>query len=79
MDTGEHEGVATKEIDTGPNAVDYSRDRWEGSDVSEAEIEWLYRSRRILEGVACRIPRDEREPVVEPVVVAGLRLFPDVP
>jgi hypothetical protein len=33
-----------------------------GSNVTEFEIDWLYRSRRIPEGVACRIPDDEIEP-----------------
>jgi hypothetical protein len=37
-----------------------------GSDVTEAKIEWLYRSRRIPEGVTCRIPEGELEPVVRP-------------
>jgi hypothetical protein len=32
----------------------------------EAEIDWLYRSRRITEGVTYRIPGDELEPVVNP-------------
>jgi hypothetical protein len=56
----------TGEPEAGPSSTDYLRGRWEGFDVSEAEIQWLYRSRRILEGVAFRIPGDEREPVVEP-------------
>ncbi|KAK1679566.1 hypothetical protein QYE76_040414 [Lolium multiflorum] len=33
-----------------------------GSNVTEFEIDWLYRSRRIPEGVSCRIPDDEIEP-----------------
>ncbi|KAK1683551.1 hypothetical protein QYE76_044399 [Lolium multiflorum] len=37
-----------------------------GSNVSEYEIDWLYRSRRIPEGVTCRLPGDEIEPVLEP-------------
>ncbi|KAK1601845.1 hypothetical protein QYE76_007543 [Lolium multiflorum] len=37
-----------------------------GSSVSQYEIDWLYRSRRIPEGVSCRIPGDEIEPVLEP-------------
>ncbi|KAK1603016.1 hypothetical protein QYE76_007724 [Lolium multiflorum] len=37
-----------------------------GSSVSEYEIDWLYRSRRIPEGVSCRIPGDEIEPVPNP-------------
>ncbi|KAK1604259.1 hypothetical protein QYE76_027932 [Lolium multiflorum] len=37
-----------------------------GSNVTEYEIDWLYRSRRIPEGVTCRIPGDEIEPDPEP-------------
>ncbi|KAK1665773.1 hypothetical protein QYE76_053932 [Lolium multiflorum] len=37
-----------------------------GSSVSEYEIDWLYRSRRIPEGVTCRLPGDEIEPVPKP-------------
>jgi hypothetical protein len=66
MDSKEQDIVVTKEIDTGPSAADYSLGRWDGSDVTNAEIEWLYRSRRIPKDVACQIPRDERMPVPEP-------------
>ncbi|KAK1693858.1 hypothetical protein QYE76_010555 [Lolium multiflorum] len=37
-----------------------------GSNVTEYEIDWLYRSRRIPEGVTCRIPGDELIPDPEP-------------
>jgi hypothetical protein len=37
-----------------------------GSDVTHAEIDWLYRSRRIPEEVFCRIPGEEREPEPQP-------------
>jgi hypothetical protein len=40
----------------------YTRGAWKGSDVKEAEIDWLYRSRRISEEVFCRIPGKEVEP-----------------
>ena len=67
QETGEHEEEAGgQEQEAGPSSAAYSRGRWEGSDVSEAEIQWLYRSRRIPEGVVCWIPGDEREPDVEP-------------
>ncbi|KAK1558129.1 hypothetical protein QYE76_008306 [Lolium multiflorum] len=39
-----------------------TRGAWMGSNVTEFEIDWLYRSRRIPEGVSCRIPDDEIEP-----------------
>ncbi|KAK1686252.1 hypothetical protein QYE76_047100 [Lolium multiflorum] len=37
-----------------------------GSDVTQAEIDWLYRSRRIPEEVWCRIPGEERQPKPQP-------------
>ncbi|KAK1696518.1 hypothetical protein QYE76_013215 [Lolium multiflorum] len=37
-----------------------------GSNVTEYEIDWLYRSRRIPEGVTCRLPGDEIEPEPQP-------------
>ncbi|KAK1605728.1 hypothetical protein QYE76_029401 [Lolium multiflorum] len=45
---------------------DKTRGAWRGSDVTQFEIDWLYRSRRIPEGVICRLPGDEIEPVLEP-------------
>jgi hypothetical protein len=36
---------------TGPNLTAYTRGAWRGSDVSQAEIDWLYQSRRIPEEV----------------------------
>ena len=52
--------------DAGPNLAAYTRGAWKGSDVSQAEIDWLYRSRRIPEEVSCRIPGNEREPAPHP-------------
>ncbi|KAM0895906.1 hypothetical protein ACQ4PT_023558 [Festuca glaucescens] len=52
--------------DAGPNLAAYTRGAWKGSDVSQAEIDWLYRSRRIPEEVFCRIPGKECEPTPEP-------------
>ncbi|KAK1692188.1 hypothetical protein QYE76_008885 [Lolium multiflorum] len=43
-----------------------TRGAWKGSDVTQHEIDWLYRSRRIPEGVSYRLPGDEIEPVLEP-------------
>ncbi|KAK1677619.1 hypothetical protein QYE76_038467 [Lolium multiflorum] len=43
-----------------------TRGAWRGSDVTQHEIDWLYRSRRIPEGVSCRLPGDEIEPVLRP-------------
>ncbi|KAM0900836.1 hypothetical protein ACQ4PT_020399 [Festuca glaucescens] len=44
----------------------YTRGAWKGSDVKQAKIDWLYRSRRIPEEVFCRIPGKELEPAPEP-------------
>ncbi|KAM0907458.1 hypothetical protein ACQ4PT_016110 [Festuca glaucescens] len=48
------------------NPAAYTRGAWKGSDVKQAEIDWLYRSRRIPEEVLYRIPGKEREPSPEP-------------
>jgi hypothetical protein len=64
MDSEEQDIVITEEVEVGPGAADYTRDRWEGSDVTEAEIDWLYQSRRIPAGVACQITKEEL--VLEP-------------
>jgi hypothetical protein len=37
-----------------------------GSDVTQMEIDWLYRSRRIPEEVWCRVPGKERQPEPQP-------------
>ncbi|KAK1664370.1 hypothetical protein QYE76_052529 [Lolium multiflorum] len=62
--SGPEEEIEGLEEEAGPSSAAYSRGRCIGSDVTEAEIEWLYRSRRIPEGVTCRIPEGELEPVV---------------
>ena len=41
---------------------DSSRGTWEGSYISEREIEWLRQTRRIPEGVECRLPTGEITP-----------------
>ncbi|KAK1678906.1 hypothetical protein QYE76_039754 [Lolium multiflorum] len=51
---------------SGVNLTAYTRGAWKGSDVKQAEIDWLYRSRRIPEEVFCRIPGKELEPAPEP-------------
>jgi hypothetical protein len=48
------------------NLAAYTRGPWEGSDVNQAKINWLYRSRRIPEEVSCRIPGGELEHVPKP-------------
>ena len=41
------------------------RSRWMGSDVPEAQITWLRKSRRIPDGVICRLPGAEVHPTPE--------------
>ncbi|KAM0921736.1 hypothetical protein ACQ4PT_006674 [Festuca glaucescens] len=60
------EEASNPDQDADPNLAVYTRGGWKGSDVSQAEIDWLYRSRRIPEEVFCRIPDKEREPTPEP-------------
>ncbi|KAK1670147.1 hypothetical protein QYE76_058306 [Lolium multiflorum] len=50
----------------GADPAPITRGAWKGSDVTQPEIDWLYRSRRIPAQVSCRLPRDEVEPVLEP-------------
>ena len=42
-----------------------TRAAWEGSDVTQAEIDWLIRTWRIPAGVACRLPGPELVPDVQ--------------
>lgn len=50
----------------GVDLSNITRGAWKGSDVTQHEIDWLYRSRRIPEGVSCQLPGDEIESVLEP-------------
>jgi len=43
-----------------------TRAAWEGSDVTQDEIDWLRRTRRIPEGVTCRLPGNELAPELQP-------------
>ncbi|KAK1613363.1 hypothetical protein QYE76_037036 [Lolium multiflorum] len=68
MDTGSgssHDTGSSSEA-SGADSSGITRGAWMGSNVSSYEIDWLYRSRRIPEGVSCRLPRDEIEPAPEP-------------
>jgi hypothetical protein len=56
-DDAEHAGI---------DLNSYTRGAWMGSDVTQAEIDWLYRSRRIPEQVFSQIPGKEREPAPRP-------------
>ncbi|KAM0917053.1 hypothetical protein ACQ4PT_009790 [Festuca glaucescens] len=66
-ETGGHdEGAGSSGQASGVDLTAYTRGAWKGSDVNQAEIDWLYRSRRIPEEVFCRIPGKELEPAPEP-------------
>ncbi|KAM0872708.1 hypothetical protein ACQ4PT_038528 [Festuca glaucescens] len=55
------EDAGNPDQDAGPNLAAYTRGAWKGSDVSQAEIDWLYRSRRIPEEDFPRIAAEEPE------------------
>jgi hypothetical protein len=42
------------------------RSGWEGSEVTPADISWVTSTRRVPEGVACRLPVGEATPAPEP-------------
>jgi hypothetical protein len=63
---GPEEEIDGLEEEAGPSSAAYSRGHWRGSDVMEAEIDWLYWSWRIPEGVTCQILGNELEPMLNP-------------
>ncbi|KAM0852058.1 hypothetical protein ACQ4PT_052018 [Festuca glaucescens] len=63
---GQEEGADSSGQASGVDLTAYTRGAWKGSDVNQAEIEWLYRSRRIPKEVFCWIPGKELEPAPEP-------------
>ncbi|KAM0888481.1 hypothetical protein ACQ4PT_028309 [Festuca glaucescens] len=63
---GQEEEAGSSGQASGVDLTAYTRGAWKGSDVNQAEIDWLYRSRRIPEEVFCRIPGKELEPTPEP-------------
>jgi hypothetical protein len=42
------------------------RSGWEGSEVTPADISWITTTRRVPEGVVCRLPAGETVPAPEP-------------
>ncbi|KAK1649873.1 hypothetical protein QYE76_067678 [Lolium multiflorum] len=66
MESSKDQEVGTSSRAPGKDLSGITRGAWRGSDVTQYEINWLYRSRRIPEGVTCQLPRDEIEPVLEP-------------
>ncbi|KAK1646931.1 hypothetical protein QYE76_064736 [Lolium multiflorum] len=65
-DSAQEQDAGSSSQASGADLSEVTRGAWMGSSVSQYEIDWLYRSRRIPEGVTCRIPGDEIEPVLEP-------------
>ncbi|KAK1627057.1 hypothetical protein QYE76_001372 [Lolium multiflorum] len=65
-DSAQEQDAGSSSQASGTDLSEVTRGAWMGSSVSQYEIDWLYRSRRIPEGVSCRIPGDEIEPVLEP-------------
>ncbi|KAK1663543.1 hypothetical protein QYE76_051702 [Lolium multiflorum] len=61
-DTGTSQDAGSSSQASGADLSGVTRGAWKGSEVTQHEIDWLYRSRRIPEGVSCRIPKDEIEP-----------------
>ncbi|KAK1649604.1 hypothetical protein QYE76_067409 [Lolium multiflorum] len=65
-DSSQEQDAGSSSQASGTDLSEVTRGAWMGSSVSQYEIDWLYRSRRIPEGVSCRIPGDEIEPVLQP-------------
>ncbi|KAK1684742.1 hypothetical protein QYE76_045590 [Lolium multiflorum] len=64
--TGRGNEASSSGQGSGVDLTMITRGAWKGSDVTQPEIDWLYRSRRIPAQVSCRLPRGEVEPVPEP-------------
>ncbi|KAK1645243.1 hypothetical protein QYE76_063048 [Lolium multiflorum] len=60
------EASSSSSQSSGEEPSPITRGAWMGSNVTKYEIDWLYRSRRIPEGVTCRIPDDEIVPDPQP-------------
>ncbi|KAK1694506.1 hypothetical protein QYE76_011203 [Lolium multiflorum] len=66
IDAGQDQEAGSSSHGSGIDLSKKTRGAWRGSDVTQHEIDWLRRSRRIPEGVSCRLPGDEIEPVLNP-------------
>jgi hypothetical protein len=58
--------TATSASEEDNSAQLQGRSGWEGSEVTPADISWITSTRRIPEGVACRLPAGETVPAPEP-------------
>ncbi|KAK1681025.1 hypothetical protein QYE76_041873 [Lolium multiflorum] len=61
-DAGTSQDAGSSSQASGVDLSGVTRGAWKGSEVTQHEIDWLYRSRRIPKGVSCRRPGDEIEP-----------------
>ncbi|KAK1616640.1 hypothetical protein QYE76_022157 [Lolium multiflorum] len=61
-DAGASQDAGSSSQASGVDLSGVTRGAWKGSEVTQHEIDWLYRSRRIPKGVSCRRPGDEIEP-----------------
>ncbi|KAK1652989.1 hypothetical protein QYE76_070794 [Lolium multiflorum] len=64
--TGNQGEAGSSSRSTGVDLDSYTRGAWMGSDVTQADIDWLYRSRRIPEEVWCRIPGEQHQTEPQP-------------
>jgi hypothetical protein len=51
--------TATSALEEDNSAQLQGRSGWEGSEVTLADISWITTTRRVPEGVACRLPAGE--------------------
>jgi hypothetical protein len=58
--------TATSASEEDTSAQFQGRSGWEGSEVTPADISWVTSTRRVPEGVACRLPVGETVPAPEP-------------
>jgi hypothetical protein len=58
--------MATSASEEDNSAQLQGRSGWEGSKVTPADISWITTTRRVSDGVACRLPVGETMPAPEP-------------
>jgi hypothetical protein len=58
--------TATSASEEDTSAQLQGRSGWEGSEVTPADISWITTTRRVPEGVACRLPAGEIVPAPGP-------------
>jgi hypothetical protein len=58
--------TATSAPEDSNSALAQGRFDWEGSEVTLADISWITTTRRVPDGVSCRLPAGETVPTLEP-------------